>query len=91
MDCFGLSSGIMDSDNFAATPLAGKIRCCPCGTQMSSIQHYFHSLCIVCREVDCDTDNRCLERADVDDLEMTNYVKLKLSLQHKLLYRVSVS
>ena len=62
---------IMDSNDTAATP-SGKIRRCPCGRRMSSLQHDFHSVCIVCRGVDCDTDHRCPECNDISDLLMTN-------------------
>ena len=51
---------------------------------MSSLQHDFHSSCVACRGVDCDNDNRRKECADVGDVVMTNYVKHKLSLHHKL-------
>ena len=80
----GHSSGIMDADNSAATLLAGKIHRCPCERWMSSVQRDFHSLCVVCQGVDCGTDNQCPECADVDDLQMTNSVKHKPSLQRKL-------
>ena len=43
-----------------------------------------HFLCVVCRGVDCDTDDHCPECADMGDVAMTNYVKHKLSLQRKL-------
>ena len=54
---------IMDSDSSTASasatptaaaaaatpPPAGKVRCCVCGKQMSSLTHDFHSFCIDCR------------------------------------------
>ena len=51
---------------------------------MSSVIHDFHSICVVCRGVDCDTDHRCPECKDVGDLVMTKYITNKLSLQRKL-------
>ena len=72
---------ILDSDNAATTPLAGKIRRCSCRRRMSSLAHDFHSICVVCRGVDCDTDLRCPKCKDVGDLVMTKYVTHKLSLQ----------
>ena len=56
-----------------------------CGRRMSSITRDFHSVCIECRGVDCDIDNRCIECTDVDDNTMTEYVKHKLSLRFKLM------
>ena len=55
----------MDSDNAAATPSTGKIRHCSCGRRMSSLIHDFDSICVVCRDVDCDTDHRCPGCTDV--------------------------
>ena len=61
----------MDSDNSSASaatlPLAGMVRQCPCGRRMSCLAHDFLSLCIICRSIDCATDNRCAECADVSD------------------------
>ena len=51
---------------------------------MSSLQHDFHSLCVVCQGLIVTTDNRCPKCAGVGDLAMTNYIKHKLSLQRKL-------
>ena len=78
MDC------IMDSDNSTTTPPAGKIRQCLCGRRMSSLQHDFHSLRVVCQRVDCETNSRCPDCAEVGDLAITNYVMHKPSLQGKL-------
>ena len=74
----------MDSDNTSATPPAGKICRCSCGKRMISLQHDFHSVCVACRGIDCDTDHGCPECKDVTDLLMTYYVKHKISLQRKL-------
>ena len=51
---------------------------------MSSLIHDFHSICVVCRGVDCDRDHRCPKCTDVADSVMTKYVAHKISLQHKL-------
>ena len=51
---------------------------------MSSLFRDFHTVCIDCRGLDCDVDNRCIECTDVDDSAMTECVKDKLSLRHKL-------
>ena len=51
---------------------------------MSSLIHDFHSICVVCRGVDCVTDHWCPECKDVGDSVMTKYVVHKLSLQRKL-------
>ena len=81
----------MDSDNSTAAtadatpPPAGKVRCCPCERRMSNLTHGFHSLCIICRSIDCDTDNRCARCAGVSDELMTAYVKHRQSLKRKLL------
>ena len=79
---------IMDSDNstaVATTPPAGKVRRCPCGRRMSSLTHDSHSLCIIYRGIDCDTDNRCAKCADVSEELMTTYVKHGQNLKRKLL------
>ena len=73
----------MDSDNASATPLAGKIRCCPCGRRMTSFNMIF-IVCVGCRGIDCDTDYWFPECNDVSDVLMTNFVKHKISLQRKL-------
>ena len=41
---------------------------------MSSIKHDIHSVCVTCRGVDCDVDNRCNVCTDVDDVSMTEYI-----------------
>ena len=73
----------------STTPAAGKIRRCSCGRRVSSLIHDFHSICIVCRGVDCDTDHRCPKCKDNGDLVMTKYVTHKISLQHKLQSKLS--
>ena len=74
---------IMDSDS-ASTPSSGKIRRCSCGRRMSGLIHDFHTVCILCRGVDCDSDHRCPECTDVTDSVIAKYVAHKLSLQRKL-------
>ena len=74
----------MDSDQLSASP-AGKIHNCQCGKRMSSIKCDFHPVCITCRGVDCDVNNYRNECTNVDDITMTEYVKHKFSLKHKLL------
>ena len=74
----------MDSDNASTTPPVGKIHRCSCGRRMSSLQHDFRSICVVCRGVDFDTNHRCPKCKDFSYLLMANYVKYKISLQHKL-------
>ena len=63
----------MDSDGSSSASPAAKIRNCQCGRRMSSITRDFHSVCIECRGVNCDIDNRCIECTDVDDNAMTEY------------------
>ena len=76
----------MDSDYSSTTPPAGKIRRCSCGRRMSSLQHDFHSTCVVCRGVDCDTDHTCPECKDVGDLVMTKNVVHKMSFQRAFFF-----
>ena len=61
----------MASDNSSATaatpPPVGMVCRCPCGKRVSSLTHDFLSLCIICRGIDCSTDNRCVECADVSE------------------------
>ena len=61
----------MASDNSSATaatsPPVGKVHRCPCGRRMSSLTHDLLSLCIICRGIDCATDNRCAKCADISD------------------------
>ena len=51
----------------ATPPPARKVRRCLCGRGMSSPTHDFLSFCIICRGIDCATDNRCAECAEVSD------------------------
>ena len=74
----------MDSDTAATTPPSGKILHCSCGRRTSSLIHDFHSICVVCRGVDCDADHRCPECTDMGDSVMSKYVEHKHSLQRKL-------
>ena len=79
----------MDSDNSsssaAAPPPAGKVRRCPCGRRMSSLTHDFHSVCVICRNRDCDMENRCDECNDVPDDVIQTYVRHRQSLKCRLL------
>ena len=50
---------------------------------MSSQAYDFHSISSLCRGVDCDHDNRCLQCNEVDDATFDVYLKHKLSLRHK--------
>ena len=49
----------MDSDGSSSSSTAAKIRHCRCGRRMSSLGKDFHSVCINCRGIDFDVDNRC--------------------------------
>ena len=55
----------------SATSRAEKNYNCQCGRRMSSLTSDFHSVCIVCRGVDCDIDRRCIECTDVNNNVMT--------------------
>ena len=50
---------------------------------MSSVIKDLYSVCIDCRSVDCDLDNRCVECTDIGDSTMTEYVRHKLTLRCK--------
>ena len=75
---------VMDSDNSSSALLAGKVCLCHCGKRMSSLTKDFHTICIDSRGVDFDVDHRCVERTDIDDSPITEYVRHKLTLRCKL-------
>ena len=74
----------MDSDAATSTPPSGKIHRCSCGRRMGGLIHDFHTVCVICRGIDCDDDHLCPECNDVSNSVMSKYVVHKLSLKCKL-------
>ena len=54
---------------------------------MSTLTYDFHSVCVNCRSVECDYDNRCDECTDIADDVMTTYGKHCRSLKPKQRYK----
>ena len=81
---FSLDYSMMDSDRSSSSFPAGKIRTCLRGKRMSSTKYDFHTVCVVCRGLDCDMTVSCIECTDVSGDKMSRYLAHKVSLKSKL-------
>ena len=93
---FGFPIGListMDSDRLSgssSSSVAMKFRLCRYGKRMSNITKNFCSICIDCKGIDCDIDNRCNECVNIETNIMTDYIRHKSRLKSKLKYRRKV-
>ena len=67
----------------AATDVSARRSCPRCGHRMSSLQFDKHSLCVVCRDVKCSLDTRCMECKPWSKEFMLGFVKHQRSLVSK--------
>ena len=57
--------------------------CSVCKKRISNIKYDRHTVCIMCRTVRCDNNQRCSECASWKDKEMASYIKHRKTLQSK--------
>ena len=69
----------------ATTTLADSAHrsCAICPRRMSKLKFDLHSVCVTCRQLKCDLDNRCKECRNWTSSQMEEYLKHRRSLEGK--------
>ena len=71
------------SDSSVETPVDGRRKCSSCPRRMSKKSADRHTVCIACRDFDCDINNRCEECLEWSEDDIIAYAKYRKSLKSR--------
>ena len=71
------------SDSSVDHPPDGRSKCVACLRRMSAKTADRHTVCVVCRGIDCNLETRCEECIEWPEEEVRLYAKMRKSLKSK--------